>query len=100
MIQLIQVCLNMCDLLVTTRHERVNKPTRVTGKTATGINHILTNCSTKTVFKTAAFKSDIFDHIPICFLVRSSSTQRETKTTFIYKIIFNTESINVWILEY
>ena len=63
----------------------INKPTRVTRKTGTAIDHILTNCFTETVFKTTIFKSDISDHFPICFLVPSSSTQRENKTIFIYK---------------
>lgn len=69
-----------------------NKPTRVTRKSARAIDHILTYCFTKTLSKTAIFKSDISDHFPIFFLVPPSSTQRENKTTFIYKRIFNTES--------
>ena len=52
----------------------INKPTRVTRKTAMGIDHILTNCVTETVLKTAIFKSYIFDHFPICFLAPSFST--------------------------
>ena len=70
-----------------------NKPTRVTRKSARAIDHILTYCFTKTLSKTAIFKSDISDHFPIFFLVPPTSTQRENKTTFIYKRIFNTESI-------
>ena len=66
-----------------------NKPTSVTRKTAMAIDHILTNCFTET----AIIKSDISDHFPRCFLVPSSPTQRENKTTFIYKRIFNIESI-------
>ena len=70
----------------------INKPTRVTRKTTTAIRHIVTNCFTKTVFKTVNFTSVISDHFPICFLVSLSSKQRENKTYFIYKRIFNTES--------
>ena len=44
----------------------INKPTRVTKKTATAIDHIITNCFVDTNFKTAIFKSDISDHFPIC----------------------------------
>ena len=55
----------------------IYKPTRVTKKTITAIDHILTNCITETVFKTVLFKSDISDHFPICFLFPSFSTQRE-----------------------
>ena len=41
-----------------------NKPTRVTRKTATAIDHILTNCFIDRTFKIAIFKSDISDHFP------------------------------------
>ena len=34
----------------------INKPTRVTKKTATAIDHIITNCFVDTNFKTAIFK--------------------------------------------
>ena len=54
----------------------INKPTRITRKTAMAIDHILGNCFTEIVFKTAIFKSDISDRFPICFLFPSSSTQR------------------------
>ena len=49
----------------------INKPTRVTQKTTTAIDHILTNSFTDTVFKTAIFKSNISDHFPICFMIPS-----------------------------
>ena len=40
----------------------INKPTRVTRKTATAIDHILTNSFVDRVFKTVIFKSNISDH--------------------------------------
>ena len=40
----------------------INKSTRVTRKTATAIDHILTNSFVDRVFKTGIFKSDISDH--------------------------------------
>ena len=43
----------------------INKPTRVTRKTATAIDHIITNCFVGINFKTAIFKRDISDHFPI-----------------------------------
>lgn len=70
----------------------INKPSRVTRKTATTIDHSLTICFIETVFKTAIFKK-ISYHFPICFLIPSSSTQWENKTIFIDKIIFNAESV-------
>ena len=43
----------------------MNKPTRVTRKTAAAIDHI-TNCFVDTNSKTSIFKSDISDHFPVC----------------------------------
>lgn len=71
----------------------INKPSRVTRKTATTIDHSLTICFIETVFKTAIFKK-ISYHFSICFLIPSSSTQWENnKTSFIDKIIFNAKSV-------
>ena len=46
----------------------VNKPTRVTGKTATAIDYILTNSFIDTTIKTGIINSDVSDHFPICLL--------------------------------
>ena len=56
------------------------KPTRVTRKTATAIDHILTNC-----FSEAIFKSDISDHFSICFLVPSSQNDQTHSKQFVGK---------------
>ena len=71
----------------------INKPTRVTRKAVTSVDHILTNYLTETVFKTVIFKSDLSNHFPTFFLVPSFWTQMESKATFIYKRVFDTESI-------
>ena len=56
----------------------INKPPRVTRKTATAIVHILTNSF-------------------LCFIIPSPSKQENvTETTFITKRIFNTESIKLF----
>ena len=68
----------------------INKPTRVTRTTATAIDHILTNSFADRNFKTAIFKSDVSDHFPICFIIRST----KPKISFIFKRIFNFETIN------
>ena len=75
----------------------ISKPTRVTRKTATAIDHILTNSFCDTVFKIAIYKCDVSDHFPICFIIPSPSKQENvTETTFITKRIFNTESIELF----
>ena len=48
---------------------KINKPTRFTMKTATAIDHILTNSFVDTDFKSAIFKTDISDHFPVCLLL-------------------------------
>ena len=75
----------------------INKPTRVTRKTTTAIDHILTNSFTDTVFKTVIFKIDISDHFPLYFIIPSSMKQtNSTKNTVIFKRVFDTESIELF----
>ena len=75
----------------------INKPTRATRKATSAIDHILTNSFTDTSFKTSIFKSDIYDHFPICFIIPSLMKQtNNTKNTFIFKRVFNTESIELF----
>ena len=70
----------------------INKPTRVTRKTATATDHILTKCFIDRTFKTAIFKSDISDHFPICFIIPSMKTKIKNETSFLYKRNFNTDA--------
>ena len=74
----------------------INKPTRVTRTTATGIDHILTNSFIDRNFKTTIFKSDISDHFPIYFIIPSTKAKIENKTSFIFKRIFNFDAINTF----
>ena len=43
----------------------INKPKRVTKKTATAIDHIITNSFVENAFKTVRIKSDVSVHFPI-----------------------------------
>ena len=43
------------------------KPTRVTIKDATAIDHIITNSLAENTFKTAIIKSDVLDYFPASF---------------------------------
>ena len=72
----------------------INKSNRVTRTTVTAIDHILTNSFTDRNFKTAIFKSDVSDHFSICFILSSTKPKIENKTSFIFKRIFNVETIN------
>ena len=71
-------------------------PTRVTTKTATTINNILTNSFLDTNFKSAISKTDISDHFPICLFLPSTKVKSESETTFIYKRIVNTLAIEMF----
>ena len=55
------------------------KPTRVTRKTATAIDQILTNCFTEAIFKSET------DDFSICFLVPSSQNGQTHLKQFVGK---------------
>ena len=74
----------------------VNKPTRVTRKTSTIIDHILTNLFVNTNFKTFIFKIDISDHFPICFLQPTSRPREENEVTYITKRVINNNAIELF----
>ena len=74
----------------------VNKPTRVTRKTSTIIDHILTNLFVNTNFKTFIFKIDISDHFCICFLQPTSRPIRENEVTYIIKMVINNNAIELF----
>ena len=71
----------------------INKPTRVTYKTATAIDHFLTNSYTDTKFKTAILKSDVSDHFPICLFIPSMKPLSKNEETYIYKRIYNEQTV-------
>ena len=51
----------------------IRKPVRVTKKTATSIDHIITNSFVENTFKTAISKSDVSDHFPVCIFIPSAN---------------------------
>ena len=72
----------------------INKPTRVTNKTISAINHIITNSVYNNDFKTAIIRTDT-DHFPItyAFKLRSStSSENHQKNRYLYKRIINESS--------
>ena len=74
----------------------VNKPTRVTRKTSTIIDHILTNLFVNTNFKLFLFKIDISDHFPISFLQPTSRPREENEVTNITKRVINNKAIELF----
>ena len=73
----------------------INKPTRITRKSATAIDHI-TNNYIESSFKTAIIKSDISDHFPICILSPSDTSFAENEILYQYKIIIDNERITAF----
>ena len=67
----------------------INKPTRVTRKTATAIDHILTNQFINVNFKTASFKTDVSDHFPVCFII---SLTEKLENKHVYKRVITDEA--------
>ena len=61
----------------------INKPTRVTRKIATAIDHILTNQFINVAFKTAIFETNVSDHFPVCILISSAEKLVENKYLYI-----------------
>ena len=52
-----------------------NKPTRVTRLSTNTIDHIITNSVTgQTDFKSAIIKTDLADHFPIVFTIKTNET--------------------------
>ena len=71
----------------------INKPTRVTRKTATAIDHIITNDYIESLFKTAIIKSDISDHFPICIFFPSNTLSTENQINYQYKRTIDSQRI-------
>ena len=64
----------------------INKPTRVTKKTATAIDHIITNCFADANLNTAIYKSDISVVIIFRFVFLSPMMyENKNEVTYLYK---------------
>ena len=61
----------------------INKPTRVTRKITTAIDHILTNQFINVAFKTAIFETNVSDHFPVCIMISSAEKLVENKYLYI-----------------
>ena len=75
----------------------INKPTRVGKKTATAIDHIITDYVLTCDFKTAILKTDLTDHFPIVIALKNYGTsQQHSKTKHKYKRSYNEENIKAF----
>ena len=75
----------------------IKKPTRLTKKTATTINHIITNDFKINTFKIAIIKSDVSNHFPICIFIPSANAFTKTDVIYQYKKTINDEKIEAFL---
>ena len=68
----------------------IDKPTRVTRKTSTAIDHIITNNVISDIqHRSGIIKTDISDHFPIVFALNTCEKSKpEDKAQLIYKRIY------------
>ena len=71
----------------------INKPTRVTKRNATAIDHIITNSYLSSKLKTGIIKTDISDHFPIFLVSETPDISTYPSTTTIFKRYINDKSI-------
>ena len=71
----------------------INKPTKVTRKTAAAINHILTNHFIDVNFKTAIFKTDISDHFPVSIIISLKEILVENKYFYVCKRLITDDAV-------
>ena len=75
----------------------INKATRVTKKTATAIDHIITNSFVENPFKTAIIKSGASDHFLIRIFIPSTKLFTKNDVIYQYKRIINDEKIEAFL---
>ena len=75
----------------------INKPTRVTKKNCTAIDHIIINSFVENTFKIAILKSDVSDHFPVCIFISSTNLFTKNDVIYQYKRIINKEKIEAFL---
>ena len=72
-----------------------NKPTRVTRHSANGIDHIITNSVTgHNDFKSAIIKTDLSDHFPIVFAIKTNEATQIPVVKSTYKRSYYEKNID------
>ena len=71
----------------------INKPTRITKRNATAIDHIITNSYLSSNIETGIIKTDVSDHFPIFLIAKKTEISVYPTTTKIQKRIINDKSI-------
>ena len=63
----------------------INKPTRVTNKSITAIDHIITNAYLSSKINAGIIKTDISDHFPVFLVSNTPDVDQYSESTNIYK---------------
>ena len=74
----------------------INKPTRVTRKSFSAIDHVITNALFNTCFKAGIIKTDISDHFPIFFACKCIDQLQKPATQETFKRFYNKEGIEAF----
>ena len=73
----------------------INKPTRVTKHSANAIDHIITSSVTgHNDFKSALIKTDLSDHLPIVFAIKTNETTQRPVVKSTYKRSYCNKNID------
>ena len=75
----------------------INKLTRVTKKTPTETDHIITNIFVENTFKTAIIKLDVSDHFLMCIFIPSTNLFTRNDVIYQYKKIINDEKVEAFL---
>ena len=75
----------------------ISKPTRVTKKIATILDHIITNNFVENTFKTAITKSDVSDHFSICIFFIQQTYLQKNDVICQHKRTINDEKIEAFL---
>ena len=71
----------------------INKPTRVTNKSVTAIDHVITNSYLTSIIQTGIVKTDISDHFPIYMISKTTDVEINSESTDIFKRKINDETM-------
>ena len=74
----------------------INKITRVTRRSVSAIDHIITNACLNANIQTGIIKTDISDHFPIFLVTNTPDIDEYPNTTTIYKRYINTENNTIF----
>ena len=75
----------------------INRSTRVARNTVTAIDHFITNTVVDTKFKSVIIQTNLSDHFPIIFVLKTNENMVEKNYEhFVYKRYYDKKSTNLF----